>query len=381
MKRLIPLYAGLFFTGFVFWYSIEKAFMLTIGFDSATIALMAAVLYGASLLIETPSGILADRWSRKGVLILATLSLGASSAIGGISHDISLYMLSAVFWGLFNAFLSGTSDSIIYDVLAESRTTNNYRAYLSIQKIISGVALVASSVIGGYISTGIDMRASYLCTLAPLSIALVCFLLIKEPRVCNETADIKVIEHTRNTFRVAFKNPQLTFILLSLICIGVVGSAIAEMYQLWYLPFHPSLEQIGIMGGLMMCTWGLSGTISMYLSRKSRVYASLLLAIVASVLLTFIQGAWLAAICLFIVGIIAQGLHTALTSDLHHHLPSRYRAGASSAIGTITCLAYIPIILLFGYVANAANIFVATWIIVLLIGITLVTEFLGTKKT
>ena len=48
--------------------------MTPIGFDAASIGAMAAVYAVVVPILEVPSGILADRWSRRGVLILASIA-------------------------------------------------------------------------------------------------------------------------------------------------------------------------------------------------------------------------------------------------------------------------------------------------------------------
>lgn len=96
---MLPMYAAKFLRNFVFWYAVEKLFMTNIGFGSESIALMVALYSAMSILMEVPSGILADRWSRKGVLVLASLSLALSSLIGGLSYDVPIYLVSAVLWG------------------------------------------------------------------------------------------------------------------------------------------------------------------------------------------------------------------------------------------------------------------------------------------
>jgi MFS family permease len=123
-KRLLPLYIAIFLQGFVFWYSTEKLFMYSIGFDAASVGLMIAVYSIVLLLAETPSGILADRWSRKGVLILASIALAISAIIGGSSLNVPMFMLAASIWAIYYALYSGTYEAIIYDVLLEQNAHN-----------------------------------------------------------------------------------------------------------------------------------------------------------------------------------------------------------------------------------------------------------------
>src|SRR3546814_15678623 len=99
---------------------LEKLFMLDIGFNTASIGIMVAVMSVVMLAVETPSGILADRWSRKGVMILGAISLLVSGIIGALSFNEPVYILSTVFWGIYAALYSGTYDSVIYDTTVRS---------------------------------------------------------------------------------------------------------------------------------------------------------------------------------------------------------------------------------------------------------------------
>jgi predicted MFS family arabinose efflux permease len=84
-RRLAPLYAAAFLQNLALWVPIEKLFMTTIGFDAASVGVMAAVYAVVVPVLEVPSGVLADRWSRRGVLILASVAGALSVLVGGSS--------------------------------------------------------------------------------------------------------------------------------------------------------------------------------------------------------------------------------------------------------------------------------------------------------
>src|SRR5688572_31324060 len=90
-RRLLPLQVGVALQGLILWVPIEKLFMTQIGFDAASVGVMAAAYAAVVPLLEVPSGILADRWSRSRVMILGCVALMISTLIGGLSQNVLGY--------------------------------------------------------------------------------------------------------------------------------------------------------------------------------------------------------------------------------------------------------------------------------------------------
>jgi hypothetical protein len=59
--RLRPLWLAVFFWNVSLWVPIEKLFETDIGFDAASIGVLAAIYAAVVPLLEVPSGVLADR--------------------------------------------------------------------------------------------------------------------------------------------------------------------------------------------------------------------------------------------------------------------------------------------------------------------------------
>jgi MFS family permease len=77
-QRLRPLQIGTGLQGCMLWVPVEKLFQTQIGFNAASIGLMAAAYAAVVPLLEVPSGILADRWSRTGILIISSIAASIS---------------------------------------------------------------------------------------------------------------------------------------------------------------------------------------------------------------------------------------------------------------------------------------------------------------
>src|SRR5215207_7116174 len=90
-RRLLPLQIGVGLQGLILWVPVEKLFMSQIGFDAASVGIMAAAYAAVVPLLEVPSGILADRWSRSSIMVWASIALMASSLLGGLSTTVPMY--------------------------------------------------------------------------------------------------------------------------------------------------------------------------------------------------------------------------------------------------------------------------------------------------
>ena len=97
--RLRPLRLAMFVSGIAPWVPVEKVFMTQLGFTPALVATMAAAYAAVVPVLEIPSGILADRWSRRGVLMLASGAALLSVLVGALSTGVASYIVSAMILG------------------------------------------------------------------------------------------------------------------------------------------------------------------------------------------------------------------------------------------------------------------------------------------
>jgi predicted MFS family arabinose efflux permease len=366
----------MFLQGAVFWYAIEKLFMSKIGFDASTIAISAAIYSATALLTEVPSGILADRWSRRGVLILSSLAIAISSLFGAISYNIFVYYLSSAFWGLYISMNSGTVDSIIYDsLLEETGNGNNYEKYVARIEIISSIALVISAIIGGLIGSYIGLRETFWLSIPTALAAIVFFLLFKEPRLHLKNQDKSLFKHTKVTFKVLFSNNNLLWLATSLIISGVVWSLIMEMHQIWFIALSMPIVLFGPSHALTNITFGLGGVISNFIKSKTKIIVSMLLSLIFITCLIYSRNLWATVIAIFLIMLINYSINIVMSHNLHDSLPSNTRAGSMSAVNAVRRLLIIPSSIIFGIIAINFGVFQAGWFAAAIFTVAIFSQF------
>lgn len=166
------------------WVPIEKLFMNEIGFDPAAVGAMAAAYAAVVPLVEIPSGILVDRWSRRGGLAVASAALTLTALVGGISHDVPSYIASALLLGVYFAMYSGTRDAIVYDtVLEETGGGDGFEKRIGRVRAIESVALVASALAGGWLAGLTTTRTTYFLTIPFAALSIIAVLRFREPQL------------------------------------------------------------------------------------------------------------------------------------------------------------------------------------------------------
>ena len=172
-RRLLPLFIAAFSQGLVLWAPIEKVFLKSLGVDQAALGLMAACYTSLIPLLDLTTGILADRWSRKGILILASIASMLNALLGGLSYNVPTYLISTLFFGAQVALISGTYESILYDtLLEETGGSHAFEQRLSQVKLLSSLALIISSLVGGLVATVLSPRLAYFATIPLVAISL-----------------------------------------------------------------------------------------------------------------------------------------------------------------------------------------------------------------
>ncbi|MGK2896499.1 MAG: MFS transporter [Candidatus Saccharimonadales bacterium] len=363
-RRLMPLYIAAVLQGIPFWYAIEKIFMLGIGFNTATIGVMVAIMSIVMLAVETPSGILADRWSRKGVMILGCLALIISGILGALSFSEPVYILSTVFWGIYAALYSGTYDSVIYDTIIEEHgDSKKFEKYLGRFRAFEGASFVIGALAGGLIASMIDIRDTYIFSIPLIAAALIFLWKFKEPQLHKAEVAEPVFKHIRQTFAAVLRNPVLLPIVIATVGFFVLQETIFELSQLWFIATAAPIALYGIFSAAVFSSWTTGGLLAAHIKSKSAIISLMLVLVGMIVLLIVSRHYALVLIAQFVMAICLIAIGVILAKKMHDELPSRLRAGSSSVISTLARIILIPGSLLITGLANAYDIFVATYIL------------------
>ena len=364
-RRLLPLQLSTLCSGMMLWVPVEKLFMSGIGFTPSSVGLMAGVYAVVVPLLEIPSGLLADRWSRKGVMIVATLALAAAVGIAASAHSVGVYMLSAICLGVFIAMHSGTVDSIIYDTLIEEGVdTAVFDRLLGRLGMLSSATLVGSSLVGGWLASVWSPRHVYVATLPFVALSLVCLGFVREPHLHRESAPGEqgrrsVRAQARHTFSTILGHRDVRALAMLMALSGLLVQMIIEFGPLWLVQLRSGAASYGPFSAAVFAALGAGGFLvgRVDLHRQSHRVIGTASIMGSCAVIATIHDATVVTVAMTAMAVVLVVAQIQLTSKLHAATDSSVRAGVSSSVSTLSFLMFLPLSITFGLISQAADVY------------------------
>jgi predicted MFS family arabinose efflux permease len=377
--RLRPLYATGFVHSLVLWYSIEKLFMRSVGLNDYLITIATLVYIVVMMVANIPLGILADRWSRKGVLYVATCALIASSLVCGLSHGLTMYAAGISAWGLFYAAYAGTYDSVVYDVvIEETGSADGFEHFYGRVQMFEAAAFIMGALLSTAVARFASLRLEYFLTIPVTCCAFFALHRFREPSLHRTAPRARLSAHFGQIIHRATR-ADVAWIVVALVANCVAMRLLIEFYQLWYLGLALPVVLYGPSCALLYCGAWTGGALADRLrGGRSMVIAGFGTVVIACGLFVRAEVTVIGAQVAALIGITI--LNIALSRHLHDAMPSNIRAGASSVVSTIGYGVFVPVALGFGFLSRAHGIFEASAFVVGPLGLTCVSVVFARRR-
>jgi MFS family permease len=343
-------------------------------------------------LLDLISGILADRWSRRGVLILASIASMLNALLGGLSYNVPTYLVSTFFFGAHVALVSGTYESILYDLLLEETGEGHaFARRLSQVKLLNSLALMFGSLAGGGVATLLSPRLAYFATIPLVAISLGALITFREPHLHYQEKRTSLSSHLVAIAKTLSHPGKIRQSVIVLLITSLVLSSIFEFGPLWQLALAAPVAIYGLSNAAVLSAGGLGSLLAprMTLTKPASTVGVAGLLVASSLALVVVKNTLI--VILAQAALVAGGVGISLifTRLLHDSLPSHMRTGATSGVSALSSTAFVLFSLLFGMVSQHASIFHAGWMVVgmtllscaLLVNVAVGKEFNGTYAT
>ena len=258
LDNIAKSYLYSFLSSFTFSEAIWVLYLAYRGMSLVQIGLLESIFHLTSMLMELPTGIVADRYGRKASRVLSRAVALLASVLMILGHTFAGFALAFVLTALSYNLESGAGDALVYDSLVDAGRAHDFmkvkgRLEVAFQSA-RGLALVA----GGFLAT-VSYELAYGLSAAVHGLALLAALAFEEPRsgrqerVPGERGLRALVRHCRGSFQVVRANRGLLVYILFI-------ESFSLFYATLYFYFQTFLKARGYREGGIGLILALSAT-------------------------------------------------------------------------------------------------------------------------
>lgn len=150
------------------------------GLSMKDIMLLQAVYSVMIVVLEIPSGYLADVWGRKRTILLGAVMGTAGFTVYGFSFGFTGFLVAEIILGIGQSCISGADSALLYDSLMERGQQKRYSKYEGRITSIGNLAESAAALLSMLLVT-LSLRAPYHAQIFISAIAIPAALTLREP--------------------------------------------------------------------------------------------------------------------------------------------------------------------------------------------------------
>ncbi len=235
-----------FFEGFALIYPAYLVLFRQQGLSVASISVLLACATLPVLVLEVPSGVLADRFGRRPLVVGGLLLKALGMALWGLGHW-DAYIAGFLCWGAQEALCSGAQEALLYDALKEYGAEKDYARFAGYARASSFVATALAMALGGFVaarSATVALGATVSSTLVAAGLAR---LLPEAKRLRHDGHDgvRRILSDAQSAFATHLGLCRL-IVFGSLL--GAAYGLVDEYDQLFVESLGFSLPTIGLLG-------------------------------------------------------------------------------------------------------------------------------------
>lgn len=256
-KFLFKIYVYRFFDDLILIYPLYVVMFTDSGMMPGQVAILLTIWSATAFLLEIPSGVWADKYSRKNILFISQCVRACGYICWILFPNFWGFAVGFVFWGIKSALSSGTFQALLYDELKYFAKENEYTKILGKSKTLSFTAMLIASVLA---SPGILLGYPFVLVLSSVAtmISGICILTIPKARPVESTHEKEYFSLLKEGLSETIKNPKILPIMIFLSLAFALGWALDEYWTIFakesWLPHY------GI--GLFMAIWSGSQAIA-----------------------------------------------------------------------------------------------------------------------
>lgn len=235
-RNLRLLNAFWFLRDFHLWLPIWIVF-LTVqrGFSLTEVTTAEGLFLVGVVLLEVPTGAVADRWGRSRSLALGALALGLAIFLFAFISNFAILLASFLLWSVASTLMSGADMALLFDTLKHSGRDGEYERRAGRGTALSWAGAAFATLAGGPIAAATSLRVTIFAGVVTCLVLAVVALCLREVPHAGSDAHAPGARRTSYaaSIRLAFADvwhaPDVRAVIL------LAGTATAATHAVIYL--------------------------------------------------------------------------------------------------------------------------------------------------
>ncbi|MFA6088553.1 MAG: MFS transporter [Candidatus Woesearchaeota archaeon] len=365
LKLLWPFYVYYFFMGT--WAMVSLYLVLyfrQLSFSFFEISILFSSFGFSMFLFEIPTGIIADKYSRKmSVLIGFFLAVILIFLLGFVTSFL-LFLVLFILLGIAMTFISGAEEAWIIDNLKLSKRKDLYNEYYIKSTSISAISAAISMFLSSFVLKFYSMSYLFFITAVCLFIGgLILFIFSKEyyvPKKKSKVSFIKTIGDAKKGLKYLKNHAILFYLILGVLFISVID-ILFDYWQPFLISVGMPIYYIGSFFSIIAIIKIFSPFIVKKFSKNNEKKIIICMVLFVVILLSLIfalsyVGFIIVAILIGLFAIIKTAKYIVISSYFQKQVPTKARATLTSTKNMFSQAFLAFFALLLGYLADIIGI-------------------------
>jgi MFS family permease len=314
-------------------------------------------VYALSILImEIPSGYLADIIGRRKTLILGALFMPVGIGVYVFTHSFTSFLIAEFIIAIGNSMRSGCDSALVYDTLIQLREESEYKKFEGKSFYYARLGTSISSILGGLLAL-LSLKLPFYANMATSALMLPVALALIEPHrkkleTTNPFKDILKIS------RFCFSNSKLRLLMLFMALIRSTGITGIWAYFIYYESIGIGIGYFGIIFAAFQLSAAMGSRQAHILEKKFGQRASfyIFLLIAPTFILLGLFKTPLLIPMIFLNAFLLGSAFPLLLDSMNRLIKSEVRATALSVANMTGSLSFVIISPIFGKLVDSLSL-------------------------
>lgn len=256
-SNIINLYLIKIAHWFMLFMPIVVLFYEDNGLEMRHVFILQAIYSVSIVVLEIPSGFLADAMGRKKTIVIGTVLGTLGFATYSFSYGFVGFLIAEIILGIGQSLISGADSALLYDTLLESGKKEKYIKYEGRLISVGNFSEAIAGILGGLLAT-LSLRYPYYAQTLIAAIAVPASILLKEPDTHKKMLTISFKNILQVVKYALHDNKELKWNIIFSSVIGASTLTMAWFVQPYFKLIALPLAFFGLMWTLLNLTVGFS---------------------------------------------------------------------------------------------------------------------------